>query len=57
MKKNLTYSILTIIAVLIFTVLQNFLKISFRNSGIIAIIINISGTVFIEAKFAGEEKW
>ena len=57
MKKNLTYSILTIIAVLIFTVLQNFLKISFRNSGIIAIIITISGTVFIEAKFAGEEKW
>ena len=56
MKKNLTYSILTIIAVLIFTVLQNFLKISFRNSGIIAIIIIISGTVFIEAKFAGEEK-
>lgn len=33
-----------------------FLKISFRNSGIIAIIIIISGTVFIEAKFAGEEK-
>ena len=57
MKKNLTYSILTILAVLIFTVLQNFLKISFRNSGIIAIIIIISGTVFIEAKFAGEEKW
>ena len=56
MKKNLTYSILTIIAVLIFTVLQNFLKISFRNSGIIASIIIISGTVFIEAKFAGEEK-
>lgn len=55
MKKNLTYSILTIIAVLIFTVLQNFLKISFRNSGIIAIIIIISGTVFIEAKFAGRK--
>lgn len=50
MKKNLIYSILIVISVLIFTVLQNFLEISFRNSMIIAIAIIILGTAIIETK-------
>lgn len=47
---NLKYTILTIIAVLIFSTLQNLMEICFTNCIIVAIAIIILGTIIIEKK-------